>query len=142
MSSGFTTPKQIDVFGMSNGGLLSATLGTQRPDMFGAVVNDLPLTDRIRMRHMGMGAAWINEYGDPDKPDEARVMLAYSPMQNVRKGTTYPPFLVTVSTETTASAPVTRASSRRACSIPVRRSTSSRTRKAVMASAMRSAIRN
>ncbi|MBA3929725.1 MAG: hypothetical protein C0521_09065 [Xanthomonas sp.] len=99
VSSGYTTPKHIGVFGMSNGGLLSATLGTQRPDLFGAVVSDVPLTDLIRMRHMGMGAAWINEYGDPDKPDEAKAMLAYSPMQNVRKGTTYPPFLVTISTE-------------------------------------------
>lgn len=99
VSSGYTTPKQIGVFGMSNGGLLSATLGTQRPDLFGAVVSDVPLTDLIRMRHMGMGAAWINEYGNPDKPDEAAAMLAYSPMQNVREGTTYPPFLVTISTE-------------------------------------------
>jgi prolyl oligopeptidase len=99
ISTGYTTPKQIGVFGMSNGGLLSATLGTQRPDLFGAVVSDVPLTDLIRMRYMGMGAAWINEYGDPDKADEAAAMLAYSPLQNVRKGTTYPPFLVTISTE-------------------------------------------
>jgi prolyl oligopeptidase len=99
ISTGYTTASQIGVFGMSNGGLLSATLGTQRPDLFGAVVSDVPLTDLIRMRHMGMGAAWTNEYGDPDKPDEAAAMLAYSPMQNVRKGTHYPPFLVTISTE-------------------------------------------
>jgi prolyl oligopeptidase len=99
VSTGYATPEQIGVFGMSNGGLLSATLGTQRPDLFGAVVSDVPLTDLIRMRYMGMGAAWINEYGDPDKPDEAAAMLAYSPMQNVRKGTKYPPFLVTISTE-------------------------------------------
>jgi len=99
INSGYTTPKQIGVFGMSNGGLLSATLGTQRPDLFGAVVSDVPLTDLIRMRYMGMGAAWINEYGNPDKADEAAAMLAYSPLQNVRKGTKYPPFLVTISTE-------------------------------------------
>ncbi|MEN4903147.1 prolyl oligopeptidase family serine peptidase [Luteimonas sp. TWI1437] len=99
VSSGYTVPAKIGVFGMSNGGLLSATLGTQRPELFGAVVSDVPLTDLIRMRHMGMGAAWINEYGDPDKPDEAAAMLAYSPMQNVRAGVTYPPFLVTISTE-------------------------------------------
>lgn len=99
IAAGYTTPAQIGVFGMSNGGLLSATLGTQRPDLFGAVVSDVPLTDLIRMRHMGMGAAWINEYGDPDKADEAAAMLAYSPMQNVRSQTRYPPFLVTISTE-------------------------------------------
>lgn len=96
---GFTSPDRIGIFGMSNGGLLTATLGTQRPDLFGAVVSDVPLTDLIRMRHMGMGAAWMNEYGNPDEPAQAKAMLAYSPYQNVRKGTRYPPFLVTISTE-------------------------------------------
>ena len=99
VSSGFTQPERIGVFGMSNGGLLTATLGTQRPDLFGAVVSDVPLTDLIRMRHMGMGAAWMNEYGDPDIPAQAAAMEAYSPFQNVRTGVAYPPFLVTISTE-------------------------------------------
>jgi len=97
--SGFTTPAQTGIFGMSNGGLLTATLGTERPDLFGAVVSDVPLTDLIRMRHMGMGAAWMDEYGNPDNPEQAKAMLAYSPYQNVREGTTYPPFMVTISTE-------------------------------------------
>lgn len=99
IKTGFTSADRIGIFGMSNGGLLTATLGTQRPDLFGAVVSDVPLTDLIRMRHMGMGAAWMNEYGNPDEPAQAAAMLAYSPYQNVRKGTRYPPFLVTISTE-------------------------------------------
>lgn len=99
IKTGFTSAEHVGIFGMSNGGLLTATLGTQRPDLFGAVVSDVPLTDLIRMRHMGMGAAWMNEYGNPDDPAQAAAMLAYSPYQNVRKGTKYPPFLVTISTE-------------------------------------------
>lgn len=99
IKTGFTSPDRIGIFGMSNGGLLTATLGTQRPDLFGAVVSDVPLTDLIRMRHMGMGAAWMDEYGNPDDPTQAAAMLAYSPYQNVRKGTKYPPFLITISTE-------------------------------------------
>ncbi|TWT20594.1 prolyl oligopeptidase family serine peptidase [Luteimonas wenzhouensis] len=99
VATGFTRPERIGIFGMSNGGLLTATLGTQRPDLFNAVVSDVPLTDLIRMRHMGMGAAWMNEYGNPDVPEQAAAMLAYSPYQNVRSGTRYPPFLVTISTE-------------------------------------------
>ncbi|MCL6711798.1 prolyl oligopeptidase family serine peptidase [Pseudomonas sp. R2.Fl] len=97
--SGFTAPDRIGIFGMSNGGLLTATLGTQRPDLFAAVVSDVPLTDLVRMRHMGMGAAWMNEYGNPDVPEQLAAMLKYSPYQNVRAGTRYPPFLVTISTE-------------------------------------------
>lgn len=99
VKTGVTSPDRLGIFGMSNGGLLTATLGTQRPDLFGAVVTDVPLTDLIRMRHMGMGAAWMNEYGNPDDPAQAKAILAYSPYQNVRKGTRYPPFLVTISTE-------------------------------------------
>lgn len=99
VQTGVTSPEKIGIFGMSNGGLLTATLGTQRPDLFGAVVTDVPLTDLIRMRHMGMGAAWMNEYGNPDVPEQAKAILGYSPYQNVRKGTKYPPFLVTISTE-------------------------------------------
>lgn len=99
IKSGVTRQERLGIFGLSNGGLLTATLGTQRPDLFGAVVSDVPLTDLIRMRHMGMGAAWMNEYGNPDEPAQAAAMLAYSPYQNVRKGKRYPPFLVTISTE-------------------------------------------
>ncbi|MHC9084797.1 prolyl oligopeptidase family serine peptidase [Luteimonas sp. RIT-PG2_3] len=99
IKTGVTRADRLGIFGMSNGGLLTATLGTQRPDLFGAVVTDVPLTDLIRMRDMGMGAAWMNEYGNPDDLAQAKAILAYSPYQNVRKGTTYPPFLVTISTE-------------------------------------------
>ncbi|MFC4314164.1 prolyl oligopeptidase family serine peptidase [Steroidobacter flavus] len=99
IKTGVAAKGRIGIFGQSNGGLLTATLVTQRPDLFNAVVSDVPLTDLIRMRYMGMGAAWMNEYGTPDVPAEAKAMLAYSPYQNVRKGTKYPPILVTISTE-------------------------------------------
>jgi prolyl oligopeptidase len=49
IKSGFTTAAHLGVFGTSNGGLLAATMGTQRPDLFGAVVSDVPLTDMLRM---------------------------------------------------------------------------------------------
>lgn len=99
IETGYTSPERIGVYGMSNGGLLSATLGTQRPDLFGAVVSDVPLADMLRMKYMGMGAAWHNEYGDPENPAHRVVLLGYSPVHNIRDGVAYPPFLVTISTE-------------------------------------------
>jgi prolyl oligopeptidase len=99
LESGFTTPAHVGVFGSSNGGLLAATVATERPDLFGAVVSDVPLTDMLRFPTMGMGAAWEDEYGDPADPAMAKAISAYSPYQNVRAGVTYPPFLLTVSTE-------------------------------------------
>ncbi|KAH6692180.1 Alpha/Beta hydrolase protein, partial [Plectosphaerella plurivora] len=88
----------IGVFGMSNGGLLAAVMCTERPDLFGAVVSDVPLTDMLRYPTMGMGGAWIYEYGDPRDPEMAKVLRSYSPFHNVSDGVKYPPCLVTIST--------------------------------------------
>jgi prolyl oligopeptidase len=99
IKSGFTTPAHFGIFGSSNGGLLAATMGTERPDLFGAVVSDVPLTDMLRFPKMGMGSAWMDEYGNPDKPQEAAALKAYSPLHNVRANVKYPPFLITISTE-------------------------------------------
>ncbi|RSL72386.1 hypothetical protein CEP54_000963 [Fusarium duplospermum] len=99
VKDGMTSPKNISVCGGSNGGLLAAVMGTQRPDLFGAIVSDVPLTDMLRYPLMGMGAAWIYEYGDPKDAEMAKVLRAYSPFHNIRDGVQYPPFLVTVSTK-------------------------------------------
>jgi prolyl oligopeptidase len=96
--TGFAQPSRTGVFGLSNGGLLAAVLATQRPDLFGAVVCDVPLTDLIRMKHMGVGGMWTHEYGDPDDPVALKALESFSPLQNVRAGVKYPPFLITVST--------------------------------------------
>lgn len=98
IGEGFTKPRHLGVFGQSNGGLLAATMGTQRPDLYGAIVSDVPLTDLIRMPLMGMGAAWTNEYGDPGDPVMAAAIKRYSPFQNVQAGKSYPPFMLTVAT--------------------------------------------
>ncbi|MCE9680597.1 prolyl oligopeptidase family serine peptidase [Shewanella sp. AS1] len=99
INTGYTKAKHVGIFGTSNGGLLTAVMGTQRPDLFGAVLTDAPLTDLFRMKYMGMGAAWLNEFGDAEDPKMTKIIGAYSPYQNVRKGVDYPPFMVTISTE-------------------------------------------
>jgi prolyl oligopeptidase len=96
--TGYTVPARTGVFGKSNGGLLAAVLGTERPDLFGAVVSDVPLTDLLRLKDMGMGGAWLYEFGDAADPAMAKVISGYSPYQNVRSGTRYPPFMITTST--------------------------------------------
>lgn len=98
IDSGFTDRQRLGVFGMSNGGLLAAVAGTQRPDLYGAVVSDVPLADMLRFPAMGMGAAWTDEYGDPSDPEAAQWLRAYSPVHAVRRGVDYPAFLVTVAT--------------------------------------------
>jgi prolyl oligopeptidase len=97
---GLTTPRQLGIMGGSNGGLLVGTVAVQRPDLFGAVVCEVPLLDMIRYTKLGAGASWIGEYGDPDVPVERAAILRYSPYQNVKEGVVYPPiFFITATSD-------------------------------------------
>jgi prolyl oligopeptidase len=97
---GLTTPKQLGIMGGSNGGLLVSTVMVQHPELFGAVVCQVPLIDMLAYMHIGAGASWEGEYGDPAKPDERAYILTYSPYQNVKKGVKYPPvFFVTATSD-------------------------------------------
>lgn len=95
---GITTPAQLGIMGGSNGGLLTGVSMTQRPELFGAVLIDVPLLDMLRYTELPPGASWIAEYGDPAKPEEAAYLAAYSPYQNVRRDKAYPPVLISTST--------------------------------------------
>jgi prolyl oligopeptidase len=97
---GLTSPKQLAIMGGSNGGLLVGAVAVERPDLFGAVVCEVPLLDMLRFSKLGAGASWVGEYGDPDNPEERAAILKYSPYQNVKPGVTYPPmFFVTATSD-------------------------------------------
>ncbi|HEX3635169.1 MAG TPA: prolyl oligopeptidase family serine peptidase, partial [Paraburkholderia sp.] len=98
ISTGVTSAAQLGIQGGSNGGLLVAACMVQRPELFGAVVCEVPLLDMRRYHLLHAGASWIDEYGDPDEPDEARVLAAYSPYHRVSADVAYPPVLFTTST--------------------------------------------
>jgi prolyl oligopeptidase len=93
-----TSPPKLGIQGGSNGGLLMGVMLTQRPDLFGAVLCQVPLLDMKRYSQLLAGASWMGEYGDPAKPEEWSFISAYSPYQNVRRGTHYPRTLFTTST--------------------------------------------
>jgi prolyl oligopeptidase len=95
---GITTTKQLGIMGGSNGGLLVSANMVERPDLFGAVVCQVPLIDMIRYTHIGAGASWEAEYGDPAKPEDRAWILKYSPYQNVKSGVKMPPVLFTTAT--------------------------------------------
>ncbi|MFL9863339.1 prolyl oligopeptidase family serine peptidase [Paraburkholderia fungorum] len=96
--TGVTSAAQLGIQGGSNGGLLVAACMVQRPELFGAVICEVPLLDMSRFHLLHAGASWIDEYGDPDEPDEARVLAAYSPYHRVSADVAYPPVLFTTST--------------------------------------------
>ena len=97
---GITTPKQLGIMGGSNGGLLVSANMVERPELFGAVVCQVPLIDMIRYTQIGAGASWAAEYGDPAKPADRAWIMKYSPYQNVRQKRRYPPvFFVTATSD-------------------------------------------
>ncbi len=91
---GFTSPKHLGIQGGSQGGLLVGTAFTQRPDLFGAAIVQIPLFDMLRFHLIGRGASWIGEYGDPRIPEQRAWIEGYSPYQKIVAGVDYPaPFL-------------------------------------------------
>lgn len=93
-----TSPRQLGIQGGSNGGLLVGVMLTQRPDLFKAVVCQVPLLDMRRYNKLLAGASWMDEYGNPDKPEEWSFIREYSPYHNVRPDRKYPRVLFTTST--------------------------------------------
>lgn len=95
LAEGIAGPGTIGIRGGSNGGLLTAAAMLQRPDLFGAVVSQVPVTDMLRYQHFTAGRFWTVEYGDAADPEAFGWLLAYSPLHNVGDATAYPPLLVT-----------------------------------------------
>jgi prolyl oligopeptidase len=94
---GITSPKHLGIRGGSNGGLLTGVMLTQRPDLFGGVVVQVPLLDMKRFNHLLAGASWMAEYGNPDTEDWEYIK-AYSPYHNLEEGVNYPKAFFTTST--------------------------------------------
>nr|WP_314858199.1 prolyl oligopeptidase family serine peptidase [uncultured Undibacterium sp.] len=98
ISSKVTTPKHLGAMGGSNGGLLTGVALTQRPDLFNAVVSQVPLLDMQRYNKLLAGASWMGEYGNPDVSAEWDYIKQYSPYHNVKTEVKYPNVLFITST--------------------------------------------
>ncbi|HEX2866098.1 MAG TPA: prolyl oligopeptidase family serine peptidase [Ignavibacteriales bacterium] len=96
---GITSPKHLGIKGGSNGGLLVGAVFTQRPDLYNAVVCQVPLLDMKRYNKLLAGASWMGEYGNPDKPEEWAYIQKYSPYQNLSEAKTYPKVFFMTSTK-------------------------------------------
>ncbi|MEW6014082.1 MAG: prolyl oligopeptidase family serine peptidase [Candidatus Zixiibacteriota bacterium] len=93
-----TSPRNLGIMGGSNGGLLVGAVFTQRPELFNAIVCQVPLLDMIRYTKLGAGASWVGEYGDPAIPEQRAFIERYSPYQNLKPGVKYPQALFVTST--------------------------------------------
>jgi prolyl oligopeptidase len=91
----YSSPKKIAINGGSNGGLLVAATLLQRPELFGAAVPAVGVLDMLRFHKFTIGWGWVSDYGSADNPEEFKALYAYSPLHNIKKGTVYPPTLIT-----------------------------------------------
>jgi prolyl oligopeptidase len=98
IARGITDVRHLGIEGGSNGGLLVGAVMLQRPELFSAVVCQVPLLDMRRYHKLLAGASWMAEYGDPDNPEQWGWIRAYSPYQNVRKAQQLPRVLFITST--------------------------------------------
>ena len=91
-SKGITTPQKTAIMGGSNGGLLVSAVANQRPELFGAVICQVPVTDMLRFHKFTIGHFWCSDFGNADE-DGFDYMIAYSPLHTV-KPQLYPSILV------------------------------------------------
>src|SRR5437667_5946928 len=89
----YTDKDHLAIQGGSNGGLLMGAAMTQRPDLYRAVICQVPLLDMLRYQNFQIAKLWIPEYGSAENPDQFKFIYAYSPYQHVKAGTVYPAVL-------------------------------------------------
>ena len=92
----YTQPSSLGLVAHGFGGLLAGVAITQHPELFAGAAIDAGLFDMARYSRFAGGWRWTPEFGSPDNASALRVLLAYSPLQNVRPGVHYPATFLTV----------------------------------------------
>ncbi len=93
----YTSAKHLGIEGYSNGGLLIGASITERPRLFGAAYAGHGVLDMLRYQKFSGGALWAPEYGTSNNKQAFKWLYAYSPLDNIKQGTCYPPTLITTS---------------------------------------------
>ncbi len=102
----YTRAAKLAIMGSSNGGLLVGAAATQRPDLFRAVVCEVPHLDMLRYHKFLQAAPWVKEYGNPDVAEEFEYLMMYSPYHRVKNGERYPAMLFITGDRDTRVAPL------------------------------------
>jgi len=101
-----TSPRRMGIVGGSNGGLLMGVEFTQHPEMWNAVVIQVPLLDMLGFEHIAAGASWVGEYGTVTIPEERKFLASISPYNQLKPDGTYPEPLIFTTTKDDRVGPV------------------------------------
>lgn len=101
-----TSPRRLGIMGGSNGGLLMGVEMTQHPEMWNAVIIQVPLLDMLRFEQIAAGASWVGEYGSVSVPEERRFLASISPYNQLQPDATYPEPLIFTTTKDDRVGPV------------------------------------
>ncbi len=94
ITSGVSAKGKLAIEGRSNGGLLVGAVVNQRPDLFAAALPAVGVMDMLRFNRFTAGRYWVDDYGDPGKAEDFRVLRGYSPYHNIAAGKDYPAIMV------------------------------------------------
>jgi len=94
-----TSPQHLGIMGGSNGGLLMGVEMTQHPELWKAVVIQVPLLDMLGYEHIAAGASWVGEYGSVSVPAERAFLASISPYEQLKPGVKYPEPLIFTTTK-------------------------------------------
>ncbi|MGP1352527.1 MAG: prolyl oligopeptidase family serine peptidase [Parasphingopyxis sp.] len=95
IAEGITTADQLAVQGRSNGGLLVGAVVNQRPDLFAVGLPAVGVMDMLRFDRFTAGRYWVDDYGYPNREEDFRALLAYSPYHNIPESGDFPAIMVT-----------------------------------------------
>ena len=101
-----TSPRRLGIIGGSNGGLLMGVEFTQHPEMWNAVVIQVPLLDMLGFEHLSAGASWVGEYGSASVPEERAFLASISPYNQLKPDVHYPEPLIFTTTKDDRVGPV------------------------------------
>ncbi len=94
-----TSSKHLGILGGSNGGLLMGVEMEQHPNLWNAVVIQVPLLDMLGYEHIAAGASWVGEYGSVTVPEERAFLASISPYNQLKPDVRYPEPLIFTTTK-------------------------------------------
>jgi prolyl oligopeptidase len=101
-----TSSRRLGIIGGSNGGLLMGVEFTEHPEMWNAVVIEVPLLDMLGFEHLSAGASWVGEYGSVSVPVERAFLASISPYNQLKPNVHYPEPLIFTTTKDDRVGPV------------------------------------